>query len=407
MKRLAGIGFMVVLIVAGGVWAFGGIGEDTGAGWVSVDRDDLVLGVEVSGTLQSVETDKLGPPQLRDTWQFKIARLAPEGDDVEAGTPVLVFDSSELQQRLQREMAERDAAHKRLEKAEKETTVSQREAELRLAEAQGALRKASMKADTPEELEKATELASIRLDKELAEKEVAYLKAKLESTRRSAEATMGALRSQFSQAEQRVEGTQRDIEQMTRTAPRAGTVIYVKDWRDEAKKVGDSCWRGESVIELPNLSEMKAQGQVHEADAGKIAVEQSVSLRLDAHPDVEFSGKVASIWRTVQRESWRSPLKVVRLEIELGETDTQRMRPGMRFRGEIVTERVEDALVVDIASVFLEPEGPVVYRKKWRGFDKVPVELGRRNKNVVEVLSGLEQGDEISQIDRGGRRSDA
>ena len=75
-----------------------------------VERGDLVVAVEVTGTLHAVESSALGPPQIRDMWQFKIAMMAEEGKEVTAGQPVLSFDTSELQQRLQIKQADLDTA---------------------------------------------------------------------------------------------------------------------------------------------------------------------------------------------------------------------------------------------------------------------------------------------------------
>jgi multidrug efflux pump subunit AcrA (membrane-fusion protein) len=405
MKRRYWIGVGAVLALAVAWWSFRASGREA-IDWIEVERDDLILTVDVAGTLKAVDTTLVGPPQLPEMWQFKISQIAPEGDEVAAGTPVISFDASELQQRLQREIAERDAARKRVEKAEKELLVRQQQDELRLAEAEARLRKAELQAASPEYLEAARDLALVRLDLELARKEVAYLRERIESSARSSEAALAALRDQLRRAEQNVEQTEADIAQMTVPAERDGTVIYVTDWNDQKKKIGDTCWKGEHVIELPDLDRMQAMGMVYEADAGRVAVGQPVSLRLDAHPEVEFTGSVASIWRTVQRESWRTPKKVVRLEIELDETDTSRMRPGMRYRGKIEVERVGEALLVDADAVFLEPEGPVVFRRTVTGFETVPVELGRRNSRRVEVLGGLSEGDRVTLTDpRAERRT--
>ena len=398
MRKLRWIAAAAVLLLAGGWWSLQAIGSDA-TEWVRVKKDDLVLHVEVTGTLKAVKTDLLGPPQLRQMWQFKIAYLAPEGEEVQAGTKVLAFDASQLQQRLQLEIAERDAAAKRIEKSEKELDLRRQQDTMSLADAEARLRKAELTASSPEELGAARELAVARLDLELAEKEVAHLRQRLESSARSAEATLAALHNQLARAERQVEQTQQDIAAMTVHAGLDGTVIYVTDWRDEKKKVGDSCWRGNDVIELPDLEQMKAMGQVHEADAGRIAEGQRVTFRLDAHPEDEFAGRLSSIWRTVQRESFRSEQKVVRLEIELDETDTLKMRPGMRFRGKVEIERVAETLLVDVDSVFMKPEGPVVYRRTMWGHEAVPVELGRRNDDSVEVLQGLHEGDDVSRVD--------
>ena len=101
----------------------------------------------------------------------------------------------------------------------------------------------------------------------------------------------------------------------------------------------------------------------------------------------------------MHRESWNSPLKIARLEIELDETDTRGMRPGMRFRGRIETERVDDVLLIPLEAVFVTPEGATVYRKTLFGTEQVSVQLGRRNETQVEVVAGLESDDRVSLTD--------
>jgi hypothetical protein len=81
----------------------------------------------------------------------------------------------------------------------------------------------------------------------------------------------------------------------------------------------------------------------------------------------------------------------------LGETDTRRMRPGMRFRGTVEIERVEEALVIPSDAVFLTPEGPVVFRRTLLGHEKIAVRLGRRNDKLVHVMDGLTAGDRVSE----------
>jgi HlyD family secretion protein len=397
-RRLGWIAGAAVLVLGGALVAVDRLAESE-VQWIVVEHDDLVLGVEVEGTLEAVESTSIGPPQVREVWEYKIAFLAEEGTEVEPGQKLVAFDTSELRQRVEQQQAERDAAHEQVEKAEREQTVQLRQAELALSEAQAELRRARLKAESPVELTAGRELRQIRLDLELAERRVAYRTSALEASRRTAAANLGALRAQATQAEKRVEETEHAIAEMERTAPIGGTVIHVANWRDEKKKVGDTCWRGDHVIELPNLERMRAAGKVHEAEAGRVVEGQRVTLELDAHPDVEFSGRVARIWRTVERENWRSPLKVVRLDIDLDETDPRRMKPGMRFRGTIETEKVERAVVVDADAVRLEPDGPVAYRKTWLGHERVRVELGRRSGGRVEVLGGLAPGDRISASD--------
>ncbi len=401
-RRLLWVGGGLVLLLAV-VWAARGR-DDVDAGWTEVKRDALVLEVEVTGELKAVESSFLGPPPLHDVWDFKIAFLAPEGAQVRAGQPVMAFDASELERRLEEKRAEADAARKRIEKERADAELRRWQDSLRLEEARARARKAELQVDVPEALLASNDLAKARLELEEAREEMASLEERMAAARRADATRLAALERQLAAAERRVREIQESIDRMKVVAPRDGTVVQVSNWRDEKKKVGDSVWRGERILEIPDLRAMMARGEVAEADAGRVAVGQRVRLRLDAHPDVVFTGTVASIWSTVQERSWRDPIKVVRLDIDLDATDPQRMRPGMRFRGGIEVERVEGAVVVPADAVFLEEDGPVAYRRTAFGWERRSVRLGHRTDSRVEVLEGVREGDRVARIDLAERK---
>jgi len=188
------------------------------------------------------------------------------------------------------------------------------------------------------------------------------------------------------------------------TAPRAGTLILLSDPRRERekKKIGDSAWRGEKIVAIPDLERMRAEGEIDEADAGRVAVGQRVTLRLDAHPDVTFTGRVRAVRGAVQNRSPTDPVKVVGVDLALDRTDPQRMRPGMRFLGTVELDRAPRALVIPAAAVFNRPEGPAVVRRARWGAREVHPRLGRRNGHWVEVLNGLAEGDAVALSDPRG-----
>jgi len=340
------------LVVVASIWWFAAPGDDLRADWVEVERDDLVLGVDVTGTLRAVDSSFLGPPQVPDTWEFKISMLAAEGDNVSRGDPVLGFDTSEFERKLQEKSAEADAAAKKIEQKKKEADLRRRQDDLRLAEAEARLRRAELKVEVPPDLAASRDLYKERLELEQARTEIEHLEAKMEADRQADTIAIAALERQREGAERRVQEIRDAIDRMTIPAPRDGTVVYVSNWRGEKKKVGDSAWRQDQILEIPDLTRMYAEGEVDEADSGRIAAGQRVRFTLDAHPDLTFEGRIRSIWSTVQRKSWRDPVKVVRLRIDLDETDPTRMRPGMRFRGSIETGRIEKAVLVPSDAVF-------------------------------------------------------
>jgi len=376
-------------------------GEDGAGDALRVHRGDLVVTTEVEGTLQSVDSELLGPPSIPSMWNYKISYMAPEGSDIRAGQPALRFDTTELQRRLQEKTAERDSAATELTKKEIDLERKVRDMELQLARARATLERSRLKVEVPGELQSAKELEEARLDLALAEREVASLEGRLGLTRRAGDAEIRALREKRDRAEERVAEMQDYVARMTVSATRDGTVVYTTDWRGDKKKVGDDVWQALKVVEIPDLTRMEAKGQVDEADAGRVAVGQPVTVRLDAHPETEYRARIAAIARSVGQKDRGNPLKHVELTLELEETDTETMRPGMRFQGEIEVERAEDVLLAPAAAVVSTAEGPVAFRRGFFGVDRVEPEVGRRNDDVVEIEAGLAAGDLLVRPEEG------
>lgn len=395
-RRKALLAGAAVVLAAAGWLGLRARAEVDEVDWAQVERADLVVGVEVEGEIEAENAAFLGAPSIPRVWNFRIAFMAPEGSRVAAGQAVLAFDTTELEQQLQERLADRDSAEKEIEKRETDLAKRRAEIELQLAEARAKLRRTRLQLETPDDLVAARELAAQRIDFELAEREIAYLEERLKLADRQAEAELGALTERRDGAAARVRELEGHLERMRVAAPREGIVIYVANWQDQKSKVGDTVWRGMPILQVPDLSKLRAAGQVDESDAGAVAAGQRVTLRLDAHPDRPLAGRVTRIGRTVQRRSPKDPLKVVRLEIDLGEGEPELMVPGMRFRGQVEVERAEDVLVVPAAAVTATPQGPRVFRRTAFGFEPVRPELGRRNEEAVEVLSGLAAGERVA-----------
>jgi len=367
--------------------------------WAEARVDDLVMRVDVEGTIASTDSSMLTPPATaRRMFDFTISMMAPEGEEVGVGTPVLAFDTSALQIRLRDLQTRAQQASKNLDRLDRNLEQQRLGLELRLAQAEANLRQAQLQVEVPEDLSSARQLEKARLDVQIAQIEVESVKLQISAAEQSAAAQRAVLEGNRTRAERDVAELEATMEQMTVRAPRSGTVIYVADRMGQKKKVGDSAWRNEEIIELPNLRSLVGRGEVNEPDAGRIAEGQPFRIRLDAHPEIEYTGVIGSISRAVQRKSFsRNPLKAVRVELVFDETDQMRMRPGMRFRGNIETERIAAVLLIPSSAVFPSADGPIVYRKGLVGYEGVPVTLGRRNEAQVEVLDGLQPGDLVAE----------
>ena len=380
-----------VLALALGVWGVAG-GGAAGPGRIVAKRADLITTVEITGTLRALDSDQAGPPVLPDVWEYRLVKMAPEGAAMKKGQMALQFDTTDLSQKLEEKRAERDSSAKQLEKRGIELAVREEALVLQEAEAEARRRKGELKVEVPPELVGANELAQSRLDLELTKRELAWIAQRKSAAQRAADAERSSLRERHERADARVREIEDRIRQMTVTSPRDGTLIYLTNWRDEKRKVGDVCWRGERVVEVPDLGRMIAKGEVDEADSAALAEGQVVSLRLEAHPDATFAGHVLSVGRTVQRQSPKIPKKIVKVDVTLDASDPLRMRPGMRVRGSIETGRHAGLLLLPLEAVFPSPTGPVAWRSAWGGPVALPLVLGRRNEKFVEVVKGVAEG---------------
>jgi len=370
---------------------------ETGAP-VTVTRGDLVLTVDVEGELEAVRSREIGCPPVPEV-EFKLAFMAQEGTEVKEGDPVLRFDTEALERLLAQKRAEYEEAATKVEQKTIDLEMKLLALEEQIAQATAALGKAQLKTEVPPEVQQRIEYEKAVLEEKGCERDLENLRAEVRTTEALVGAELKSLVGQRDRARGRVEALERNIERMTVKAPQEGIVVYRTSWNDEKKKVGDSVWHGETLLGIPDLAEMKGDGFVDEADGGPVEEGQPVTVRLEARPDFDLEGRVARIGRTVQRRSWRTPLKGFKVEIALEKTDPTFMRPAMRFRGEIETGRVPGLLLVPRDAVFLRGDGPVVWAKRRLAWREVEVTLGRSNQKVIEVLSGLSEGDTVSSVD--------
>ena len=228
---------VIVPIAAVAFFFFGGwalrnkLAADRQGDWIEATRGDVVTGVDVSGTLAAIDSSVLGPPQIPDTWEFKVSMMAPEGADVKKGAPVLGFDTSELQRRLDQYRALAEQAAKEIEKKRSDLALHRESDRIALAEAEAKLRKTALKLEAPADIVGIKEREEVQLDYETSKREVTSIRDRLAAFERAAAAQIRLLESKRAQAEAVVHDSEASIKAMMVTAPRDGTVVYMTDWK--------------------------------------------------------------------------------------------------------------------------------------------------------------------------------
>jgi HlyD family secretion protein len=351
--------------------------------------------VHATGQLQSAASLFVGCPSVERVWRYTISSMAPEGTAVKEGDLILSFDAREIAQRLQLKQAELDTGQKELARMRLQEQQTQEDLRLQYEAEKVNKQKAVRKADVPEDLIAPMELQKLKMELELAD-----LQEKLSEKRLSAQTSGMKSRIQVQESKVRlltaeVERLQRDVQKMNVLASKAGLVVYTPDWNGKKKVVGDTCWMGETILELPDLARMQMKAVILEVQAGRVQTGQPAEVRLDSNPDRVYKGVVTSLGRVFRVKSDSQPAIVFDAVIDLSESDPGLMRPGMAAGVDIIVSSKKDVLQVPEAAIVYNEQGAAVWKKGFLSRTLTRVTLGVRSSGMVEILSGLAENDTV------------
>ena len=126
---------------------------------------------------------------------------------------------------------------------------------------------------------------SSEIDATLAEKRQGHAVAVKDAKGRLAQTDLDLLALERRKADLKTDKAERGLRALTLTAPHDGIVVLERDWRGDPPRVGDTCWAGEKIAEIPDLAAMEAEVSVLEADAGGLAVGQRATVVVEGRPD--------------------------------------------------------------------------------------------------------------------------
>jgi hypothetical protein len=146
---------------------------------------------------------------------------------------------------------------------------------------------------------------------------------------------------------------------------------------------------------LPDVVSMLVEIKVNEAQIDKVAVGQPASVRVDAFPDRNLGGKVVRV-STLPDPTKNPEVKVYRVGVLIdAENRDGMLRPGMNGTVEIGVGRLDGVLAVPLAAVKRRGDAFWVFRREPTGHVPTKVKLGSNNLTHVQILDGLQAGDDV------------
>lgn len=223
---------------------------------------------------------------------------------------------------------------------------------------------------------------------------------------------------QAQQARAALKQARDDLSKTTIYSPMAGTVTDLN--KEQGEIAIGSQFQPDVILVVADLSEMEAQVNVDENDIVQIGIGQEAEITVDALPDQVLKGKVSEIANSANASAAGTAEQKTEFEIKIAISEPpQTLRPGMTATADVFTKTNESALSVPIACVAvrtvdqLAKKGEDVkkaeetYKADKDGFVEIvfvidagkavahPVKTGIQSDELIEILDGLKEGEEV------------
>jgi membrane fusion protein (multidrug efflux system) len=199
----------------------------------------------------------------------------------------------------------------------------------------------------------------------------------------------GVSRQEIDNAENQVNNIKSDLKiyqanlrKTTLTAPFAGMAGLTN------ASVGSYVNPGNPIASLQQISPLKLEFSIPEKYAGMVKTGQSVLFSIENKPDT-FKATVYALEPKIDPSS-----RTLKLRARF-ENPGEKLMPGLFARVSLNFQKSDDNLMVPSQSIIPETRGKKVLRCRNGIAESVMVETGIRNKDKVQITSGLSEGDTI------------
>lgn len=238
--------------------------------------------------------------------------------------------------------------------------------------------------------------------------------------------------ARYTQAEASLDQARDMLGKTTITSPINGTVVQLNVELGEVVVTGTMNNPGSVIMTVSDMSQMEVEAQVDESDVRDIAVGQPAEIEVDAIPSRTFKGLVSEVGNAAISSSLSSSGSAASVNYTVRvrfDEPSHLLKSGMSANVEITTANKKDVLLVPIQSVVMrkveaekrqaerpkgrkpgrawasdtssegkrnkEKEQEVVYLVRQGRAEIVPVKTGSWDQENIEIIEGLEEGQEV------------
>lgn len=367
---------------------------------IEVKRGEFLDSLQFRGEVKALKSVTISAPA--EAGELRIVKIAPEGTAVKPGDLVVEFDGTKTQQDLAQYKSTLKSAEAEIAQAKAQARLAEEEDKTAVLKARYDVEGAKLEAGKQEIVSKIEgEEAKLKLAD--AQQILQEAETKQKSDKKLNQATIESKEQASEKAKYDVAKAERALAKMIQRAPSAGSISLLQHWTGSGESTyrpGDQAWPGASIAELPDATTLRITARVDETERGRLALNQPVSVLLNAIPDRQFTGHIEQIGAIASIDfsgGWPFPRNFI-LEIVLDQTDP-RFKPGMTGEVTVTVDKVQNAVTMPAQALFQRSGQNVAYVWRSGRFEERAIEVGRRSGDRILVANGVRAGEQVALRD--------
>ncbi len=286
-------------------------------------------GLRLSGEIAARDSQIFVAPR-GDSWQLQVAWMVEEGERVDAGDPVVQYDTASIAtsvEQLETSLRQVQAQSLRSDLAQ---DMALRQAEHNYQIAQLQLERAQLDAGVPLTLLSELQYEEYQLALIKAESAVREAERALKVAREDVAAEKRRNQLEIAGAKNELQRVQAMLDAMTQRAASSGTAMYVDHpWTGEKIRTGDMVRDGFSVLEIPSTDDLHVRAWLNEVDVARVTENQPVKVYFDARPKLELSGVISRIGSQAEPKQYWGESGYIDIDVAIENAQDQGLLPGM------------------------------------------------------------------------------
>ena len=306
------------------------------------------------------------------------------GDSVDVGTPILKLDLQSAETEYNKQLDEeqmkslqleqqRVTNHNKLSEMEMNLKVSRMELDRKAVELRNERYLDSLGAGTTDKVRQ------VELDYNVSILKLKEDEQKYKNEQALAEADLKVKELELNIFRKSLAETRRTLEDAQIRSPRKAILTYVNN------EIGSQIGQGAKVAIVSDLSHFKIEGEIADTYGDRIAAGSKAVIKIGSE---KLDGTVSDV----------TPLSkngVISFTVQLEEDNHKRLRSGLKTDVYVMNAVKDDVLRIANSSYYVGKGEYELFVVNGNQLLKRKVQLGDSNGEYVEVVSGLQEGDQV------------